>query len=149
MSESTTKNLTAIKNKKQRFIYFLDKTLESASEELIEKLETTKNIRYPLTLKFVVKDIRYLRYIVISESGFKLHKKKLHDKRIDSYMSFNTAKVVHYLLSGKILPLNASLIGKVKFLYLNQSARLFSMIYNPAKNNYMKIIKGTRFTLKQ
>lgn len=149
MNESATKKVPSIKNKKQRFIYFLDKTLESASEELLEKLKTTKNVRYPLTLKFVVKDIRYLRYIVISENGYKLHKKKQHDRRIDSYMSFNTARVVHYLLSGKILPLNASLIGKVKFLYLNQSARLFSMIYNPAKNNYMKIIKGTRFTLKQ
>lgn len=140
--------LGVVKNKKQRFIYFLDKTLESASEVIFEKVSTLSKVRFPLTLKFIVKDIRYLRYIVINEDGFSLHKKKPHDNRIDCYMSFNTSKIVHYLLSGKILPLNASLIGKVKVLYLTPNARLFSMIYTPAKNNYLQIIKGTRFTLK-
>ena len=137
------------KNKKQRFISFLDQTLKVTSQSVFARMDEKKHSKYPLILKLVVKDIRYLRYIIINKDGFKIAGKINEDDRIDCYMVFDRAKTIHYVLSGKVLPLSSSLIGKLKIIYLSGDARVFSAIYNPAKNNYLRIIKGTRFTLNK
>ena len=137
------------KNKKQRFVSFIDETLKATSKTVYEKLQEKKTTGYPLVLKLVVKDIRYLRFIKITEDSYEVLRKIPEEQKVDCYMIFDRAKTIHYVLSGKVLPLSSSLIGKLKIIYLTREARAFSAIYNPAKNNYLKIIKGTRFTLNK
>lgn len=132
-------------NKKQRFISFINRSLLSAIEDVL--LRSKINDDEKLVLKLVIKDLRYSRYFIITNKGISRLSK--YSGKIDCYMLFDTAKTVHYILTGKMLPLNLSLIGKVKVIYKSQKSRIFSAIYIPARSNYTNLSKGTRFTLKK
>ncbi|MCG8571423.1 MAG: hypothetical protein MJB14_14915 [Spirochaetes bacterium] len=134
--------------KRLRFAHFLDQTLEKSSEIIFKRVQDNKKLNFPLVLKLVVQDIKYLRFVIINEE-YQIVKKLPEETKIDCYMIFDKAKTIHYLLSGKISPLSSALIGKFKIIYLNNASRLFSTIYNPAKNCYLQLIKGTRFSIKK
>jgi hypothetical protein len=135
-----------IESKKKRFIEFLDKTLEYTSEEVKEKINLISKDKQ-LIMKIRVKDLNVSRYIIFENKNFTISDKAV--KNLDCYIYFDKAKTFHKILTGKILPYNINLIGKFKIIYYNEKGKILSSVYVPAKNQYSKIVKGTRFTLKK
>ncbi len=136
-------------SKKQRFVGFLEKALVKSAESVHDKYRKKAGCKNKsITLKFIIHDVKFLRYITISTDGYDFSKTSL-SSNIDCLMSFHKAKTLHKLLSGKLLPLNYTLIGKISLVYKNQQSRIFTSIYTPLKINYQDISKGTRFTLNR
>ena len=136
-------------SKKQRFVGFLEKALVKSAESVYEKYKKKACCRNKsVTLKFVIHDVKFLRYITISANGYDFSKSSV-SSNVDCLMSFDKAKTLHKLLSGKLLPLNYTLIGKISLVYKNQRSRILTSIYTPLKKNYQDISKGTRFTLNK
>ena len=132
-------------NKKKRFIEFFDKTIELTSDEMKEKISQQAKNR-PLILKIRIKDLNLTRIVIFSNNSSTITSKT--QKKTDCTIMFDKAKTFHQIMSGRILPYNINLIGKFKIIYNNERGKILGTVFIPAKNNYCKIIKGTRFTLK-
>jgi|WetSurMetagenome_2_1015567.scaffolds.fasta_scaffold383078_2 hypothetical protein len=132
-------------DKKQRFIDFFDKMIEQTSNDVKEKIsQFAKN--KSMTLKIRIRDLDLTRCINFCENNMTISNKP--PKKIDCSILFDKAITFHRIMTGKVLPYNINLIGKFKIIYYNEKGKYLASVYVPAKNNYCKIIKGTRFTLK-
>jgi hypothetical protein len=132
-------------NKKKRFIRFIDETIEKSGDEVCKKI-CEISCEHPLTLKLKIRDVGLVRYITFFDNKYSVANSS--GNKIDCLMVFEKAKIIHHILIGKILPYNLDLIGKSNIIFFNERGKNLTSIYIPAKNNYSKIIRGTRFTLK-
>jgi hypothetical protein len=133
-------------SKRLRFISFLDEALNKSAMEINSKI-IFSNVDHFLTLKIKVRDIGFTRFITFYNNEFVISDKS--EKKIDCTIIFESAKVLHQMLIGRVLPYHSSLIGKFEIIFFTEKGKVLTSIFNPAKNNYSKIIKGTRFTLKK
>jgi hypothetical protein len=134
-------------SKKERFIHFLDKALDNTCEQLGQNLITGLTEDKKLSCTISVSDIGFNRCLSLNSK--KMTKCKTMPLTTDCAIVFDEARTVHHLLSGKILPTNISLIGKMKMFFNNEDSKVFERIIIPASNHYSELIKGTRFTLKK
>lgn len=133
-------------SKRLRFINFLDEALKKSAVDINNRINLVNDTNF-LTLKLKVRDIGFIRFITFNNNEFVISENS--DKKIDCSMIFDNAKILHRVLIGKVLPYHSSLIGKFEIIFFTEKGKLLTSIYNPAKNNYTRIIKGTRFTLKK
>jgi hypothetical protein len=132
-------------SKKGRFVRFIDQTLEKSAEEICKKV-CASAFDQSLTFKLRIRDIGLTRYVTYAGDNFII--KDNSSAKVDCLMVFSSSKIIHSILLGKTLPYSFDLISKLKIIFFNEKGKILTSIYIPAKKNYCKIIKGTRFTLK-
>ncbi|HOJ64386.1 MAG TPA: hypothetical protein PLE45_08190 [Spirochaetota bacterium] len=134
--------------KKLRFINFIVKSIKYNSTTIFNNLKNLKFKRYPIILKFKIRDIKSAFFVIIEKDSINISSELKIKRKVNCFITINRAKTLHNLLKGRILPTAISLIGKVSINADNKKyIPIFYTIITSTKKSYNEIIKGTRFTL--